>query len=291
MVTDLREAVLPVVRAGPGAAPLNGLPVSLGTSLAPNASRTLRVNVLPPSLANGISRARYRLQFDLYDSATAAWFSARGNKPHENPIIVNKEIVAQALGLERFYHYQGEEVGSGMSHLVNVASGNSMLRWTPFSSPGRGLATVLDLTYNALEKKSDSPIGNNWSISISSLTRFGLPLDVHPNKADEIAGRANRWIEFTDGDGTPHRFIGKQAADGTVYWEEPDGVHLYLRTYSATDLTRKWALTRPDGVTYFFDSEGYPTSVEDKNGNRITFGLVTVPPADDPGGPRSGSRR
>lgn len=220
--------------------------------------------------------------------ASGCWayrtFAGRGNQPHQNPIIVNKTLMDEAIGLERYYHYVGEEVGAGMQHLVNIANGNSLLRWTPFQSPGRGLATVVDLTYNTLEKKSDSSIGNNFSLSISGLTRLGLPLDIHPNNADTIAGRANRWIGFTDGDGTTHRFEGALAADGTVYWKEPAGVNLYLRTYSTTDATRRWALTRPDRVTFFFDSDGYPTSVEDLNNNRITFTLETVPPGEDPGG-------
>src|SRR5207248_1360777 len=83
-----------------------------------------------------------------------------------------------------------------------VANGNSILRWEPFNEDGRGLSTVLDLTYNALEKKCDCPAGNNWSLAISSLNRFGNPIDIHPNKADQIAGNANKYIEFTDAGGT-----------------------------------------------------------------------------------------
>lgn len=260
-------------------------------------STTVRVMVLPPDLPQGVDRAHYFLRFDIFaegyftrpdpDSTRVVqsiWFSEKGNPPLDNPVIVNKSLMDEAIGLERYYHYVGEEVGAGMQHLVNIANGNSLLRWTPFQSPGRGLATVVDLTYNTLEKKSDSSIGNNFSLSISGLTRLGLPLDIHPNNADTIAGRANRWVGFTDGDGTTHRFEGALAADGTVYWKEPAGVNLYLRTYSTTDATRRWALTRPDRVTFFFDSDGYPTSVEDLNGNRITFTLENVQPGDDPGG-------
>jgi RHS repeat-associated protein len=112
-----------------------------------------------------------------------------------------------------------------------------------------------------------------------------LPLDVHPNKADSIAGRSNKYIEFTDGDGTTHRFTGV-TVDGKTYYHEPDGVHLYLREFSTTDPTKKYALTRPDRVTFFFDSDGYPTGVEDKNGNRLDFKLEAVAPAEDPGGVR-----
>src|SRR5205823_13092694 len=65
---------------------------------------------------------------------------------------------------------------------------------------------------------------------------------------------------------------------------EPPGTHLYLRVYSRTDATKRWAVTRPDGVTYLFDSNGYPTSVFDRNGNTMTFTLAPVSAVDDPGG-------
>jgi RHS repeat-associated protein len=301
--------------------------ISIGADLRSGQSRTIRVQVAPPTLVEGVNRAQYKLQFDLYreftgcttggvssqpaqladqtdqaagDRSAAASgaapscalvvqmvdFSAKGNRPLNNPIIVNKTLMDEALGLERYYHYVGEDVGAGMQQLLNIANGNTLLRWTPFQAPGRGLATVVDLTYNSLEKKSESPAGNNFSLSISGLTRLGLPLDIHPNNADTIAGRANRWIGFTDGDGTTHRFTGQLHADGTVYWQEPPGVNLYLRSFSTTDPTRAWAITRPDRVTFFFDSDGYPTSVEDANGNRITYTLETIQPGEDPGGPK-----
>lgn len=266
-----------------GGAPVDGAGVAFASAVAPGASQTVRVLVDPPPLPDGVDRAQYTLRFDVFERSTATWFAAKGNAPNDNPVVVNRAL-AGALGLERYYHYTGTDVGAGMGHLLNVANGNSLLRWSPFMAPGRGLSSVVDLTYNSAEQRSESPAGNNWSLSISSLVRLGSMLDVHPNNADSIAGRSNRWIALTDGDGTTHRFEGKQAADGTVYWEQPAGVHLYLREFSATDATRKWALTRPDRVTFFFDADGYPTGVEDANGNRLDFTLSAVAPGDDPGG-------
>ncbi|HEV2891995.1 MAG TPA: RHS repeat-associated core domain-containing protein, partial [Frankiaceae bacterium] len=244
-----------------------------------------RISVPPPALLDGVQKAKHQLQLDLVDKRTGSVLSTKGNKPKDKPIEVERKTPI-GLGLERFYHYEGEQVGGGMQHLVNLASGNSLLRFTPFDTPGRGLNTVLDLTYNSLEDKSRSPAGNNVSLAISGLTPLGMQLDPHPNKADEIAGKSNKYVEIVDADGTRHRFEGKAAADGTTYWEEPAGVHLYLRVYSTTDKTRKWALTRPDRVTFFFDDEGFPTSVEDRNGNRLTYKLEETPPGEDPGGPK-----
>jgi RHS repeat-associated protein len=254
----------------------------LPASAAPNTTVTATLKVQPPALVEGVERAKHQLQFDLVDKSTGAVLSAKGNRPDDRPVDVMRTDVS--LGLERWHQYDGEELGGGMQHLLNVASGNSLVRFTPFSSPGRGLSTVVDLTYNALEDKSTSPAGNNWSLAISSLTRFGTPLDVHPNKADKDLPKD--YVDLVDGDGTAHRFIGKAAADGTRYREEPAGVHLYLREYSTTDKARKWALTRPDRTTFFYDTEGWPTSVEDANGNRITFTIQRIPPGEDPGGPR-----
>jgi RHS repeat-associated protein len=262
----------------------NGVAVSFTSSVLAGSTRTLRVNVVPPTLTTGISKAQYQLRFDLIENGVT-WFASKGNAPLENPVIDAKALEAEALGLERYYHYEGEDIGAGMQHLLNVANGNSLLRWTPWQLPGRGLSTVVDITYNSFEKKCECPLGNNFSLSISTLARLGLPLDIHPNNADTIAGRSNRYIVFTDGDGTPHKFIGKQALDNTVYWEEPAGVHLYLRSITTDPLApRYWAITRPDRVTWYFDKEGYPTSVEDRNGNTITFTLTAVQPGDDPGG-------
>ena len=42
----------------------------------------------------------------------------------------------------------------------------------------------------------------------------------------------------------------------------------------------------PGQVTFFYDSDGLPTLVEDRNGNTLTFTSWTPRPAEDPGGPK-----
>ncbi|MBY8870381.1 DNRLRE domain-containing protein [Micromonospora sp. PLK6-60] len=253
-------------------------------TFAANATRAFPLTIHPPALPPGVQQGTYRLRIDVYDPASATWFSARGNPPLDNPVIVAKAL-ATKLGLERYYQYDGDSLGAGASELVNLANGNLLARWTPFFSPGRGLSTMADLTYNSLEDHSRGPAGNNFSLSLSGLTRLGEPIDIHPNKADEISGRANRWVEFTDGDGTTHHFDGVLGADGVTRWQEPPGVNLHLRSLTG-DPNRVWAFTRPDKVTYYFDGDGFPTSVEDRNGNRITYSLEDTPPGEDPGGPK-----
>ena len=244
-------------------------------SLAPDELTQVIPAVTPPLLPQGVNRAQYRLRFDLYDQTGQRWFAAQGNRPYERQVTVNK-VLPVGLGIESYYRYDEESLGAGMRNLVNVANGNSIVQWTPFSAPGRGLSTSVRLTYNSLESASESPVGNNFSLAISSLTRFGLPLEVHPTEDDLLAGRTEKWIGFVDADGTGHRFEGRVAGDESVYWEEPAGQHLYLREFSTSDPERKWAFTTPDRRTYFYDSDGYPTYVQDGNENELEFTLEPV---------------
>jgi YD repeat-containing protein len=249
------------------------------------ATKTFPLVIEPPRLPPGAELGAYRLRIDLFDLNTTSWFAAKGNPPVDNPVLVAKSLEGK-LGLERFWQYDGEDAGAGMTTLTNVANGNMLLRWSPFLAPGRGLATMLDLTYNSMEDHSQSPAGNNLSLAISGLTRFGEPLDIHPNKADQISGHANKFVEFIDGDGTVHHFDGATQPDGTTRWTEPPGVNLYLRSIAANPPERRWALTRPDNVTFYFDVDGFPTAVVDRNGNTLAFTLEDTPPGDDPGGPK-----
>jgi RHS repeat-associated protein len=259
---------------------------SLGLNTGANSQ--VQVPVTPPTLPDGVNAEQFRLRFEVVDTSgtTPVAFANVGNQPLDNPVIVNK-ILSTKLGLEHFYEYTSMPVGAGMTSMVNVANGNSLLNMTPLSEPGRGLSTVVDLTYNGLEEHSESPAGNNWSLSVTSLTRFGKPLDIHPTNADTIAGRSNKFIEFEDATGTLQHFDGVTGSDGITFWQEPPGVHLYLRAVTTDSTNPKfWAITRPDRTTFYFNSAGYPTFVTDKNGNTISFTLTAVQPGDDPGGPK-----
>ncbi|HEX7743839.1 MAG TPA: Ig-like domain-containing protein [Micromonosporaceae bacterium] len=257
-------------------------------TVQPGQSKRIPITVEPPALPQGIDLSQVRLRFDVYNYAetgTNKWFAGHGNPPSDNPVIVDKDLEG-ALGLEKFWQYEGDDVGAGMATLTNVANGNMLLRWSPFFAPGRGLATMVDLTYNSLEDHSRSPAGNNMSLSLSGLSRFGEPIDIHPNNADTISGKSNKYVVVTDGDGTTHKFTGVTNADGTTTWTEPPGVNLYLRTTTDPDANRRWALTRPDNVTFYFDPDGFPTAVVDRNGNTLTFTLEDTPGGEDPGGPK-----
>jgi RHS repeat-associated protein len=265
------------IPSDPGGTAVDGPTTPLTSDVPAGQSQTLTVLVSPPALPDGVDRSEYMLRLDLWDRAHGHWFSDEGSKPWENPVLVDLALQRDAIGLERYYHYVGAQLGAGMQQLTNVANGNSIVRWTPFNEPGTGLATVVDLTYNSLESTCDGPPGNNWLVSISSLVPLGSRLEVHPDEPDGYAHRTARYIDFTDADGTPHRFTD---SNGDGYWDAPPGVHLYLRQYSTSDSSRTWALTRPDGVTFFFDRKGYPTYVSDRNGNTVTFTEASVSHGD-----------
>lgn len=242
--------------------------VSIGADLAAGQQRNVSVTVDPPALPTGVYRARYQLRIDLYDTGASSYFAAKGNQPYESWVTVTRKVVDE-LGLERYQQYDGEDLGGGFDHALNLANGNNVLQWVPFSQPGRGLNTVVTMTYNSLEHGSVSPLGNNWSLAISSLTPFGLPLDVHPNAADTAAGRTQKWVGFTDGDGSYHVFTGNAAG---TYYAAPPGVHLYLKSIAGG-----WELWKPDRTKFVYGEAGFPTTVADANGNELT--ITTAAPA------------
>ena len=236
---------------------------SVGT-LLPNGSVPVHLDVEPPALPPGVARSGYRLRFDLYDTTSSSFFAARGNKSLQETVSVGVQPEEERLGIEPYFEYAGEDLGLGMQNLVNVATGNSVVRWTPLQAPGQGLSTVVELTYNSTERQCNAqtcPAGNGWSLAVSSLTRFGK----HMFKA-----HGNNKVDLVDADGTLHVFTLQGGR-----WVSPDGIHLYLREDTGSQ-TRRWAVTRPDRVTYFYDCGGNPTFVRDKNGNELTFEL------DDP---------
>ncbi|MFI6259039.1 DNRLRE domain-containing protein [Micromonospora zamorensis] len=259
-----------------GAVLLQGKADGTFPTIAPAGSAPVAVSVQPPKLPPGLRMGQYELRFDLYNTAAKTWHSAKGDQPLVREVTVTKNDL---LGLERFWQYDAEDLGAGMTSLTNVASGNMLVRYSPFFAPGRGLSSMVDLTYNTLEDQSRSPAGNNFSLSMSGLVRIGSQLDLHPRPKP-------REVDFIDGDGTRHHFAGTDDGAGGTRWQEPPGVNLYLREAPTNAADRRWALTRPDKVTYWFDADGYPTAVTDRNGNTLTFTLEDTPPGEDPGGPK-----
>lgn len=206
------------------------------------------------------------------------------------PPRVTLDESAGFIGLEDWWRYETVETGAGSTAYVNVDNGNLVWNFIPITNRGRGLSTVANLTYNSFQPKPkplvETPIeqdvggyneiGQGFSLGISGLTRINERLNVDL----AAAGR----ITLTDRDGTRHRFRGET---GNQVFDPPPGVQLHLRRFSKTKTIvepvpvlgfgelenndQAWAATAPDGVTHYFDRRGYQTSVEDRNGNKITY--------------------
>lgn len=188
------------------------------------------------------------------------------------------------LGHEDWMTYDQMDSGGDSTASVNLASGNLLWTHTLLSNPGPGLSTFVRTTYNAMEPaplgETYSLLGQGMSVQASGLTRVNEPLGV--TVADVPALLGGGIVTLTDGDGTRHTFTKTTDADGRERWVAPAGVHLWLRRFSAAppllgSEPRRWAITRPDGVTYYFDQDGYQTFITDRNGNTLTFAYAAVP--------------
>ncbi|MDX6587266.1 MAG: hypothetical protein QOI31_1739 [Solirubrobacterales bacterium] len=237
-------------------------------------------------------------------------------------------------GLETFFDYDSRETGVSGAH-VNLDNGNAVWHKTPIINPGRGLASVVNLTYNSFDyplggdvvsqgvangpdivdtrfsetEYDEAGLGN--SLGISGITRLNEPLHGVAEFGQTLSENPGALpappptVTLTDPDGTEHTFtynaeksIGTEDANGDpalgIVYDPPPGVNLHLRLYEdlLASMTgpsprllphqwkKAWAITRPDGVTYFFDGWGFATSIEDRQysgsgtgtpQNRITF--------------------
>jgi RHS repeat-associated protein len=197
------------------------------------------------------------------------------------------------LGLEDYFSYDSAETGAGTSLHVNAANGNVVWHSQPVVNKGRGLSTALNLTYNSHDRggflgslisangvpllgatardlvgMSYGEVGAGFSLGVG-ISRLNEPLagvglnDLGQEISDPSA------ITLTDRDGTAHTFRKDTANPG--WFLEPAGVHLRLRKYPQGNAEKRWAFTRPDGVTFFYNSLGYQTFITDRDGNSLRF--------------------
>jgi RHS repeat-associated protein len=208
------------------------------------------------------------------------------------------------LGLEQYFDYDSTETGLSSAN-VNLATGNVAYHKVPIVNPGRGLSSVVNLTYNSFDfpvAGTDVPpatdsrffgleydeAGIGQSLGISGVTRVNEPLGGLVSAEGRLIGTP-ATVSMTDPDGTAHTFTllrnedGNSVNDSLYAYRSPAGVNLYLRQYSnivkdaqGSDLLpeqreKAWAMTRPDGVTYFYDGWGFLRSIVDRNGNEMRY--------------------
>ena len=243
----------------------NQVASALPRDIAPGATADVAATIKAPiQSAAGNKRVDYVLRWELHNKTTGQWLSATdGIAPLDQQVAV-EEPTSDQLGLEHFYSYAGTNTGAGSNLMNNLYSGNTVWSYNALTNPSRGLATFVRMSYNS-QDTSDTVAGFGWSLQTSSMMRLGTPLDFHPNPNPTT-------VKLTDGDGTTHTFSWDAVAGE---WKSPKGVHLFLQRFVActpqTEEARAWSLTRPDRTQFFYDCDGYLSSIEDNNGNTMTF--------------------
>ena len=123
-------------------------------------------------------------------------------------------VLEDRLGLEDFWHYDSTETGGGTRAHVNLANGNLLWHSVPVVNPGRGLSSVVNVTYNSQETPEEAVLpenvlgdalgqynqaGRGFSLGLSGVTRVNEPLALDRLALGEI--------RLTDADGTRHKFV------------------------------------------------------------------------------------
>jgi RHS repeat-associated protein len=251
---------------------LGELKTELPDDLAPGESVRLDAKVRAPKLADlGNKREQFVLNWDVRHRWTGQWWSETDDVPPLSVPVTVEDPTSDQLGVEQFFQFQGVNAGAGATVLTNQSAGNAVFSYNPINNPGRGLASFLRLTYNS-QDTSNSFAGHGWSVSASSLTRLGSPLQFH-GLLPGLVGHASK-ITMIDGDGTSHTFeLNKHDSLDPKDWtyDEPAGVNIRLRRTGDSDPARAWVMTRPDRSKAYFDEQGYQTSMVDANGNQLTF--------------------
>jgi RHS repeat-associated protein len=253
--------------------PSNRVETTLPADLAPGQTVKLDARVKTPiSVDLGNQRESFALDWDMRNRRTDKWLSDTDEVPPLTQHVTVEFPTSDQLGLEKFYQYNGMNAGAGWTAMVNQFAGNAVVGYNALSNPSRGLTTFVRLNYNSLDS-SNSYVGPGWSLSTSSLTRLGSPLQFH----GLLPGDYPPKITLADGDGTSHLFtLNKHDSHDPKRWtyDSPAGVHLYLQRTGSQDESHTWLMTRPDRTQLFFDRQGFQTAVVDRNGNELRLHYV-----------------
>ncbi len=154
------------------------------------------------------------------------------------------------------YRFETFSLGERRSASVNVASGNLVVHEQDLALAGVGLPATVERRYVARSGNTTS-LASGWQMWPQSLEKLTIS-----SLGDFVYWRGGPWA-YLSFDRNP---------DGT--FTSAPGV----RATMATGPDGSYRLTlHEDGTVYGFDANGFPQSVTDRNGNRITFGYTFVP--------------
>jgi RHS repeat-associated protein len=189
---------------------------------------------------------------------------------HSVPIVNPGRGLSAAVNLTYNSHDRGGVLGHALGEIPIINADRS----------GLGDDEISEFSYGE--------VGNGFSLAVSGPTRLNEPLEgvllaqaaeegLEPTQVAEglvppvAFNPLDVEIKMTDADGTRHVFTRSGNR-----WVAPPGVNMHLRRNKAggtfaTPIEDKWAMTRPDGVTHYFDSLGFLTATEDRNNNRLEY--------------------
>lgn len=205
-------------------------------------------------------------------------------------LTASNEAQSDQNGLEQFAPYSGFDAGNG-DGFVHLGTGNVAVTYDTATVPAVGLNLVVRHAYNSDRATVDTGLGNGWNLSVTDLDAGlddieGAIVDLDPNRElipleigeilDGVYQITGLQLEFTDGDGTTHRFVRKGLIAGSR-WESPPGVSLRVREVVSSGLVTAYELIRPDGVIYRAENRNNTgntwriVSITDRNGNALSY--------------------
>lgn len=221
------------------------------------------VRILP---ASGVTNGR------------AAFWSSNSSESAWRPTLLVSYTAAPRLGIDAHWTYgPSTDYGGGVSSRVNLTNGNLVVQQGISSVPARGFDVSLSLTYNSSDpygaaEDSDARdgsgnlingrfYGNGWTLS-------------HNIRLHEVD--SGNGVQLKDGDGTLRVYVkdgspsgGTQAYKRPLYYD-----YSLTKDVSGSPTAGKvYRLTQLAGLrSYYFDANGMLSTVEDRNGNKLTYG-------------------
>lgn len=176
-------------------------------------------------------------------------------------------------GIEPYYTYQSMDVGRAGTAYISDFSGN-LTTVTPLVSYASSVNPIsLNLVYNSSYFTGEAPEDFNVPVTMGYKMRMGsgMKLDIlqkveYEDLPDESTSTGfQKYMKYTDGDGTSHYFAKDLERDstGTWYYDE-DGLGLKINEFESGNFRLE-----DDKGNYSIFIHGFLTSVVDTNGNKV----------------------